>query len=162
MKITNEQLKQIIKEEIELLEKEAELPKSPAFINIILTDEGVRLSIKPKEGGKIPGVRIPKSAIDSMHSGMYNYITNVGIHYEQEDVGWHKKIQDRQVEANFYTILKRLIDKVDWGGSIGNYEIEDLKQTAHIAFSNYTGRKRTLTDQERKALDRQRKDALDR
>ena len=161
MKITNEQLKQIIKEEIELLkEGEAvELPQSPAFINIILTPEGVRLSIKPdaSQPSKIPGVRIPKSAIDSMHSGMYNYITDMGIHFERHDVGWHKKIQKPKVEASFYTILKRLIDKVDWGGSIGNYEIED-----HIAFSNHTGRKRRHTDQERRELDQQRKDALDR
>ena len=86
----------------------------------------------------------------------------MGIDYEQKDVGWHKKIQDRQVEASFYTILKRLIGRVDWGGSIGNYEIEDLKQTEHIAFSNHTGRKRRHTDQERRELDQQRKDALDR
>ena len=120
MKITNEQLRQIIKEEIELLkeEEETELPQSPAFINIILTPEGIRLSIKPKEGGNIPGVRIPKSAIDSMHSGMYNYITDMGIHFERHDVGWHKKIQKPKVEASFYTILKRLIDKVDWGHCI--------------------------------------------
>jgi len=164
MKITKDQIKQIIKEEIELLEKEAELPQSPAFINIILTPEGVRLSIKPdaNQPSKIPGVRIPKSAIDSMHSGMYNYITDMGIYYEQEDAGWHKKIQKPKVEANFYTISKRLIDRVDWGGSIGNYEIEDLKQTGHIAFSNYTGRRRQKTDQERKELDQQRKAALDR
>ena len=65
MKITKDQIKQIIKEEIELLEKEAELPQSPAFINIILTPEGVRLSIKPdaSQPSKIPGVRIPKSPI---------------------------------------------------------------------------------------------------
>ena len=41
MKITNEVLRQIIKEEIELLKEEdleGELPQSPVFINIILTN----------------------------------------------------------------------------------------------------------------------------
>jgi hypothetical protein len=166
MKITNEQLKQIIKEELGAVihEQEEDFPQSPHFINIILTPEGIRLSIKPdvNEPGKIPGVRIPKSVIDQMHPKMYNYITNMGVHYAEEGADWHKSIKNPQVEANFYTILKRLIGRVSWGGSIGDYSIEDLKRTDKIVFSNYTDRRRKYTDKERAELAQQRKAALDR
>ena len=161
MKITNEKLKQIIKEELDLLEQEESFPQSPVFINIIITgNEGVRLSVKPREGGNIPGVRIPKAAIDNMHPKMHQYITNMGVHYAEEE-GWHTRL-DPQTEANFYTILKRLIDRVDWNGSIGDYSIEDLKRTRSIVFSNYSGIRRRYTKQELDQQARNRKAALDR
>ena len=91
---------------------------------------------------------------------MYNYIINMGVHYSEEE-NWHTRLSP-QVEANFYTILKRLIDRVDWNGSIGDYSIEDLKRTTTIVFSNYTGIRRQYTDQELDQQARNRKAALDR
>jgi hypothetical protein len=127
MKITNKKLKEIIQEELDLLEQEKSFPPEPEFINIILTREGIRLSIKPKKDGNIPGVRVPKDAIDKLHPKMYNYLINMGVHYAEEE-NWHTRL-DPQTDANFYTILKRLIDRVDWNGSIGDYSIQDLKRS---------------------------------
>ena len=141
MKITNNQLKQIIKEELEqvMFEEEDESSTSPHFIHIMAMGyDGLRLVIKPEEGGDSPGVRIPTGAINNIHPKLNSWMNNMGRRYAGQEQGWHKRLSG-VVKKDFYNGLKALIDRVDWPDSrITNYSIEDLMNTKIMVFSDYT------------------------
>ena len=152
MKITDKQLRQIIKEEFEqvmLEEDETSIP--PHYINIMaMGSDGIRLVIRPDANVEGSGVRIPTGAINNIHPKMNSWMNNMGIHYSEEPEGWHKNLEG-VVQRDFYKALKALIDKVDWPDSrIGNYSVEDLKNTEIMHFSNHTGYKRRYSDQEKR------------
>lgn len=141
MKITNQKLKQIIKEELEqvMFEEEEASSTSPHFIHIMAMGyDGLRLIIKPEEGGKQNGVRIPTGAINNIHPKLNDWMNNMGRRYAGQEQGWHKQLSG-VVQRDFYNGLKALIDRVDWPDSrIPNYSIEDLMNTKIMVFSDYT------------------------
>jgi len=141
MKITNKQLKQIIKEELEqvMFEEEEASSTSPHFVQIMAMGyQGLRLIIKTEEGGDQNWVKIHAAAVNSIHPKLNSWMNNMGRRYAGQPQGWHKQLPS-PVQRDFYNGLKALIDRVDWPDSrIANYSIKDLKNTKIMVFSDYT------------------------